>query len=160
MGLLIIFGTIWDNLFKTSAGFSWFQPLPPSVSSYLLQSVGKFDVFYGWSLLRFNYIKCPLLKLHNCSNFKQQFSRMQQYNTTNYQKWFPQNQQNYFCHNKPEKMSIWEMQGHIQFLESIETFWIVILLNAKGQLISKCLFGAIVSTKKPMKFFKNFCPSL
>ena len=23
------------------------------------------------------------------------------------------------------------MQGHIQFLESIETFWIVILLNAK-----------------------------
>ena len=71
------------------------------------------------------------LKLYNCSYFKQQVSRMQQYNTTNYQKWFPQNQQNYFCHNKPEKMSIWEMQGHIQFLESIETFWIVILLNAE-----------------------------
>ena len=28
----------------------------------------------------------------------------------------------------------------------------------KGQLISKCLFGAIVSTKKPMKFFKEFLP--
>ena len=59
---------------------------------------------------------------------------MQQYNTTNYQKLFPQNQQNYFCHNKPEKMSIWEMQGHIQFLESIETFWIVISLNAEKVL--------------------------
>jgi hypothetical protein len=33
-------------------------------------------------------------------------------------------------------------------------------LNGKGQLISKCLFGAIVSTKKPTKFLKNFCPSL
>jgi hypothetical protein len=28
----------------------------------------------------------------------------------------------------------------------------------KGQLISKCLFGAIVSTKKPTKFFKEFLP--
>jgi hypothetical protein len=30
----------------------------------------------------------------------------------------------------------------------------------KGQLISKGLFGVIVRTKKPMKFFKDFCPSL
>ena len=29
----------------------------------------------------------------------------------------------------------------------------------KGQLISKCLFDAMVSTKKPTKIFKNFCPS-
>ena len=28
----------------------------------------------------------------------------------------------------------------------------------KGQLISKCLFGAIVSTKKPTNFFMNFGP--
>ena len=31
---------------------------------------------------------------------------------------------------------------------------------AKGQLISKGLFGVIVSTKKPTKFFKDFFPSL
>ena len=30
--------------------------------------------------------------------------------------------------------------------------------SGKGQLISKCLFGAIVSTKKPTKFFKEFWP--
>ena len=30
----------------------------------------------------------------------------------------------------------------------------------KGQLISKCIFGAIVSTKKTTIFLKNFCPSL
>ena len=29
---------------------------------------------------------------------------------------------------------------------------------AKGQLISKCLFGAIVLTKKPTIFFKEFLP--
>ena len=28
----------------------------------------------------------------------------------------------------------------------------------KGQLISKCLFGAIVLTKKPTNFFKEFLP--
>jgi hypothetical protein len=28
-------------------------------------------------------------------------------------------------------------------------------LSAKGQLISKCPFGVIVSTKIPMKFFKE-----
>ena len=28
----------------------------------------------------------------------------------------------------------------------------------KGQLISKCLIGSIVSTKKPTNFFKNFGP--
>ena len=33
-------------------------------------------------------------------------------------------------------------------------------LLPKGQLISKCLFGAIVSTKKPTTSFKNFCPSI
>ena len=32
--------------------------------------------------------------------------------------------------------------------------------TAKGQLISKGLFDVTVSTKKPMKFFKDFCPSL
>ena len=31
----------------------------------------------------------------------------------------------------------------------------------KGQLISKCPFSVIVSTKIPIqKFFKDFCPSL
>ena len=30
----------------------------------------------------------------------------------------------------------------------------------KGQLISKCLFGVIVLTKKQRKFFQDFCPSL
>ena len=30
----------------------------------------------------------------------------------------------------------------------------------KVQFISKCLFGAIVSTKKPTIFFKDFGPSL
>ena len=30
----------------------------------------------------------------------------------------------------------------------------------KGQLISKCPLGVIVSTKKPTNFFKNFGPSL
>ena len=29
---------------------------------------------------------------------------------------------------------------------------------AKGQLISKCLFGVIVWTKKPTKFFPGFVP--
>ena len=29
---------------------------------------------------------------------------------------------------------------------------------AKGQLISKCPFGVIVSTKIPTKKFDNFCP--
>ena len=29
---------------------------------------------------------------------------------------------------------------------------------AKGQLISKCLFGVIVSTKIAKKYYKNFCP--
>ena len=33
-------------------------------------------------------------------------------------------------------------------------------LGTKGQLILKGLFDVIVSTKKPMKFFKDFCPSL
>ena len=38
--------------------------------------------------------------------------------------------------------------------------WTCIHLG-KGQLISKCPLGAIVSTKKPMKiFFKDFGPSL
>ena len=31
------------------------------------------------------------------------------------------------------------------------------VMDAKGQLISKCLFGANVSTKKTNKLFKNFC---
>ena len=30
----------------------------------------------------------------------------------------------------------------------------------KGQLISKCLFGVIVSTKIPTKKFDNFCPRI
>ena len=29
----------------------------------------------------------------------------------------------------------------------------------KGQLISKCILGVIVLTKKPTKFFKDFCPT-
>ena len=33
-------------------------------------------------------------------------------------------------------------------------------LNHKGQLISKGLFGVIVLTKKAMKCFKVFCPSV
>ena len=35
------------------------------------------------------------------------------------------------------------------------------LRDIKGQLISKCLLGVIVSTKKTNEFFfKDFCPSL
>ena len=34
------------------------------------------------------------------------------------------------------------------------------VLLLKGQLISKCLCGVIVSTKKTTIFFKDFCPSL
>ena len=30
----------------------------------------------------------------------------------------------------------------------------------KGQLISKCLFGVIASTKIPTKKFDNFCPRI
>ena len=30
----------------------------------------------------------------------------------------------------------------------------------KGQLISKCPFGVIVSTKIPTKKFDNFCPKI
>ena len=33
-----------------------------------------------------------------------------------------------------------------------------ILIFAKGQLISKCLFGVIVWTKKQRKNYQNFCP--
>ena len=33
-------------------------------------------------------------------------------------------------------------------------------LTVKGQLISKCPFGAIVRPKKQRNFFKNFGPSL
>ena len=32
-------------------------------------------------------------------------------------------------------------------------------MQAKGQLISKCHLGVIVSTKIPTKIFDNFCPS-
>ena len=32
--------------------------------------------------------------------------------------------------------------------------------RAKGQLISKCLLGVIIPTKKPMIFIKYVCPSL
>ena len=35
----------------------------------------------------------------------------------------------------------------------------VIHHKIKGQLISKCLLGVIVSTKIPTKKFDNFCPS-
>ena len=31
---------------------------------------------------------------------------------------------------------------------------------AKGQLISKCPFGVIISTKIPTKKFDNFCPRI
>ena len=37
-------------------------------------------------------------------------------------------------------------------------FFQVFMAFLKGQLISKCLFGAIVSTKKPTNFFKEFLP--
>ena len=36
------------------------------------------------------------------------------------------------------------------------TFWQG--CKAKGQLISKCLFGVIVWTKKPMQFFPEYLP--
>ena len=38
------------------------------------------------------------------------------------------------------------------FLPKMKNY-IVRIMYPKGQLISKCLFGAIVSTKKPTKFF-------
>jgi hypothetical protein len=34
------------------------------------------------------------------------------------------------------------------------------LVVTKGHVISKGLFGVIVSTEKPTKKFKDFCPSL
>ena len=37
-------------------------------------------------------------------------------------------------------------------------FFQVFMAFLKGQLISNCLFGAIVSTKKPTNFFKEFLP--
>ena len=33
------------------------------------------------------------------------------------------------------------------------------MYRAKGQLISKCLFGVIVSTKIAKKYFKDVCPN-
>ena len=33
-------------------------------------------------------------------------------------------------------------------------------ITDKGQLISKCLFGVMVWTKKPTKFFPGFLPKL
>ena len=35
-----------------------------------------------------------------------------------------------------------------------------ICVATKGQLISKCPFGVIVSTKIPTKKFDNFCPRI
>ena len=39
------------------------------------------------------------------------------------------------------------------FCEAKETLLINFATITKGQLISKCLIGSIVSTKKPTKFF-------
>ena len=51
------------------------------------------------------------------------------------------------------------INGHLQTCELI--LGKIEDKHPKGQLISKCLFGAIVSTKKRTNFFfKNFCPSL
>ena len=47
--------------------------------------------------------------------------------------------------SKPSRMNI-----HDEKLNDNET--------GKGQLISKCLFGIIVWTKKPTKFFPGFLP--
>ena len=40
------------------------------------------------------------------------------------------------------------------------TVWKVNKNLLRGHLISKCLLGVIVWTKKPTKFFQDFCPSL
>ena len=59
-----------------------------------------------------------------------------------------------FSHNNPF-LSPWNSCG---------SFFIDLHSNqqqsTKGQLISKCPFGVIVSTKVPTNFFKDFCPSL
>ena len=43
-------------------------------------------------------------------------------------------------------------------LKFIVAVWL--LIGPKGQLILKCPFGVIVSTKNQRIFFKDFCPSL
>ena len=43
---------------------------------------------------------------------------------------------------------------------AIHTQTYILSILTKGQLISKCPFGVIVSTKIPTKKFDNFCPRI
>jgi hypothetical protein len=45
-------------------------------------------------------------------------------------------------------------------LPEVSSFQSALKVTTKGQLISKCLFGVIVWTKKQRNFFQDFCPSL
>ena len=47
-------------------------------------------------------------------------------------------------------------KGGIKKSDKLKTTFIE---NPKGQLISKCPFGAIVSTKIPTEKFDKFCPT-
>ena len=66
-----------------------------------------------------------------------------------------------FCYGrvqKSKKLSNIEIKKD-QFCLLITTYTYIVSV-CKDQLISKCLFGVILSTKIPTNFFKDFCPSL
>jgi hypothetical protein len=52
----------------------------------------------------------------------------------------------------PESMN--KIQGASPILQIMAKLAVLV----KGQLISKCLFGVIIWTKKPAKFFPGFLP--
>ena len=63
---------------------------------------------------------------------------------------------------KPKKLLKSVTKGKVRIL------WVVAIWgyshrfggHSKGQLISKCPFGVLKSSKKPTKIFQDFCPSL
>ena len=84
----------------------------------------------------------------------------------------------FFCWNTKKKVNRWLVQGywfgHESFFgDPMVTYFYFFSVNApllrrwvrnktekafKGQLISKCLFGVIIWTKTPTKFFPGFLP--
>jgi hypothetical protein len=71
----------------------------------------------------------------------------------------------FFWESNDKVMRVWKLTfGYPTFerglwwdCKSMQTIWSCL---PKGQLISKCPFGAIVSTKIPTKKFDNFCPRI
>ena len=87
---------------------------------------------------------------------------------------------NFFKSANQINAKIWTAQKHASFAECTKDPGYVIVFSlinclqnlhmsyegyssehgpTKGQLISKCLLGVIVSTKKTTKIFQDFCPS-